>query len=489
MKVLLIYFNTAARASFPLGLSVLANYIKGKGHTVEVFDTTFYKEFIKNKRDNLREKFGFYKPVENPVGVTYNEEPVEEGLKKKIEDFRPDIVGLSILSAHFHFSRSISRFIKKFFPDIPVIVGGLHPALAPDETISDPSVDMICISEGEYPFAELLESMESGKDITGIKGIWVKENGKIFKNEIGLLTEMKDLPINDWDFFSPQHLYSPLDGRMYRVGPVEFSRGCPYSCAYCSINFLRDMVRPQTYLRRKSVGQSIKELMYLKNKYNIEMFYFLDETFLSSDIKSLRAFADEYKRNVNVPFFGLTHPLSVTDEKVKLLKDMGCYLMTIGIESGNEEFRKNVLNRNVSTKKIIEAFKTFRKHGVYASAFGMLGLPYETRSMVFETIEVFRKCQPRTYAVGIYKPFLGSHLRKMCIKEGFFDPLNDNYIYPDHESVLNMPKFPKKEIEGLYRTFYLYTRLPYEQFPILKQAEKDDKVLEELVKECRVKGC
>src|SRR3989338_8809176 len=242
MKVLLIYFNTAARASFPLGLSVLANYIKGKGHTVEVFDTTFYKEFLKNKRDNLREKFGFYKKVENPVEIKYNEKPLEEELKKKIEDFRPDIVGLSILSAHFHFSRSISRFIKKFFPDIPVIVGGLHPALAPDETISDPSVDMICISEGEYPFAELLESMESGKDITGIKGIWVKKNGKIFKNEIGLLTEMKDLPINDWDFFSPQHLYSPLDGLMYRVGPVEFSRGCPYSCAYCSINFLRDMV-------------------------------------------------------------------------------------------------------------------------------------------------------------------------------------------------------------------------------------------------------
>src|SRR4030042_3217374 len=487
MKVLLVYFNTAARASFPLGLSVLANYIKAKGHTVEVFDTTFYKEFLKYKRDYHREKFGFYKTVENPIEIKYNETPLDEELKKIIEMFSPDIIGLSILSAHFQFSRTISRFIKKHFPLIPVIVGGLHPTLAPDETISDFSVDMICVGEGEYPFSELLDKMGSGEDITGIKGIWVKQNGRIFKNGMGRLTDIKDLPINDWDLFPRQHLYSPLDGHMYRIGSVEFSRGCPYSCAYCSINYLRDMVRPQKYLRRKSVERSIEELIYLKNTYNIEMFYFLDETFLSSDISNLRTFADEYKINVGVPFYGMTHPLSVTDEKVKLLKQMGCYLMTIGIECGNDNFRKNVLNRTVSTKKIIEAFEIFRRHGIYASAFGMLGLPYETRQLVFETIELFRRCQPRTYAVGIYKPFIGSHLRDICIKEGFFDPSNDNYIYPDYTSVLNMPQFPKGEIEGMYKTFYLYTKLPKEKFPLIMQAESDDEILENLVNECRLK--
>jgi radical SAM superfamily enzyme YgiQ (UPF0313 family) len=482
MKVLLVYFNTAARASFPLGLSTLANYIKGKGYTVEVFDTTFYKEFLANKRDILREEFGFYKKVGNPVEIKYFDAPLTDDLKKKIDDFRPDIIGLSILSAHFRFSRTISRFIKKFFPSIPVIVGGLHPTLAPDETISDPSVDMICIGEGEYAFAELLERMESKKDITSIKGIWVKQGGTIHKNGIGRITDMNDLPVNDWDLFSRQHLYSPLDGRMYCIGPVEFSRGCPYWCAYCSVNAVRDMVGPQKYLRRKPVEQAIGELVYLKNKYEIEMFYFLDETFLSSDVKSLSVFAEEYKRNVDVPFYGLSHPLSVTEEKVRLLKKMGCYLMTIGLECGNEEFRKNILNRKVSNQRIIEAFDTFHRNGVYVSAFAMLGLPYETRELVFETIELFRRCKPRTYAVGIYKPFLGSHLREVCIKEGFFDPSDDNYIYPDHTTVLNMPQLPKEEIEGLYKTFYLYTKLPHEKFPLIKRAEKDDGIFRTLLK-------
>lgn len=487
MKVLFIYVNTVARAAFPLGLSSLASYIKHKGHEVEVFDTTFYKDFAVNKRDNFREKVGFYRKVENPIEINYIDTPLLDDLNKKIQDFKPDIVGISILSAHLQFSLKISKYIKEHFPALPIIFGGLHPTLLPEETIKVDFIDMVCIGEGEYAFTELLEKLDKGEDITKIKGIWVKKNGKIFRNEIGAIAKLDTLPVPDWDMFSPQHLFSPLDGRMYRIGPVEFSRGCPYSCAYCSINSLRDMVRPQKYLRRKSVERAISDLVYLKNKYNIEMFYFLDETFLSSDIDALRKFADAYKKEVNIPFYGLTHPLSVSEEKVKLLKEMGCYLMTIGIECGNEQFRKKVLNRNVTNEQIIKAFELFRKHGVYASAFGMIGLPYETREITFDTIEMFRRCNPRTYAVGIYKPFLGSKLRDICIKEGFFNPLSDNYIYPDNSSVLNMPQFPKEEIEGLYRTFFLYTKLPREKFPLIKQAEKDDKALEDLVKEYRAK--
>lgn len=486
MRVLMIYFNTAARASFPLGLSTLANYIKGKGHDVEIFDTTFYKEFAKNKRDNIREKFGFYKKIQNPIEIKYQESSITDDLKKKIDEFRPGIIGFSILSAQFQYSMTIAKFIKQSYHSIPIIVGGLHPTLLPDETINNPCVDMICIGEGEYPFEELLSKMEDKKDITSINGIWVKQNGKVFKNAMGQITDMVDLPVNDWDFFSSQHLYSPLDGKMYHIGPVEFSRGCPYSCAYCSVNAMRDMVRPQKYLRRKSVDGIIEELVHLRNKYKIDMFYFLDETFLSSDLVSLRIFAEEYKKHVDIPFYGLTHPLSVSDEKVKLLKMMGCYLMTIGIECGNEDFRRNILNRNVPTKRIIEAFETFRRHGIHASGFAMLGLPFETRELVFDTIELFRKCQPRTYAVGIYKPFLGSPLRDVCIKEGFFDPGDDNYVYPDYESVLTMPQFPNEEIAGLYKTFFLYTKVPQDKYPQVKEAERDDKIFAELVSEFRM---
>ena len=468
-----------------MGLSSLASYISREGHEIEVFDTTFYNEFSKNKRDHNREKFGFYKKIDNPITIDYRSNSLTEDLIKQIRKFNPDIIGFSILSAHYYFSLKISRLIKQHYPEIPIIVGGLHSTLAADETINNSSIDIICLGEGEYPFAELLKKMESNEKITNIPGIWVKKDGKIFKNEMGSVPDLNSLPIADWDFFSKQHLHNPLDGHIYRIGSVEFSRGCPYSCNYCAINTLRDLCGGKDYLRRKSVDHSIAELVHLKNKYDLEMFYFLDETFLSIDQKSLEAFATAYKRDVGIPFYGMTHPLSVTDKKVKLLKKMDCYLMTIGIEHGNEQFRKQVLNRKGSNKVIINAFETFRKYGIYASAFGMLGLPYETREMVFETVDLFRLCKPRTYAVGIYKPYLGSRLRDLSIKEGFFDSTNDDYIYPDTTSVLNMPQFPKKEIEKLYKTFYLYTKVPRYKFPMVHQAETNDDILAELVNEYR----
>ncbi len=485
MKVLLVYFNTASRGAFPLGVASLATYLVREGHEVKVFDTTFYKGFYEQKRDHTREKFGFYKKIDNPVTLDYLTSDLTDDLVEQIRNSKPDIIGLSILSAHYHFSLEISQLIKEHYPELPIIVGGLHPTLAPDETISNSNVDMICLGEGEYSFTELLNRMEARQKITDIPGIWVKQNGKIFKNEMGPVPDLDSLPIVDWDFFSSQHLHNPLDGHMYRIGSVEFSRGCPFSCNYCAINTLRDMCGGKDYLRRKSVDRSIAELVHLKEKYNLEMFYFLDETFLSTNLKSLEAFATAYKREIGIPFYGMTHPNSVTDKKVRLLKEMGCYLMTIGIEHGNEQFRRETLNRKGSNKMIINAFEIFRKHGIFASAFGMLGLPYETREMVFETIDLFRKCKPRTYAVGIYKPYLGSRLRDVSIKEGFFDPANDDYLYPDTTTVLNMSQFPKDEIEKLYKTFYLYTKVPRKKFPLVRQAETDDTIMAELVNEYR----
>jgi radical SAM superfamily enzyme YgiQ (UPF0313 family) len=142
-----------------------------------------------------------------------------------------------------------------------------------------------------------------------------------------------------------------------------------------------------------------------------------------------------------------------------------------------------VLNRPVKNRKIEEVFDVFHRSDVFPSAFAMIGLPFETRELVFDTIEMFRRCRPTTYAVGIFQPFLGSKLRQMCTDEGFFDDTNDTYNYPASTSILTMPQFPKEEIEKLYRTFYLYTKVPKDKFPLVEQAEKDDNLLLELIKE------
>jgi hypothetical protein len=241
------------------------------------------------------------------------------------------------------------------------------------------------------------------------------------------------------------------------------------------------MTAPQKYVRHKSLEKGIADLAFLRDTYNVEMFYFLDESFLSIPLEVLREFSREYKKRVNVPFYGMTHPSSVTEEKVRLLEDMGCYLMTLGIESGNEKFRFEVLNRRVRNEQIIRAFDIFHDSKIFVSAFAMLGLPFETRELVFDTIELTRRCRPETYSVGIFKPFIGSRLRQTCIDKSFFDPTNDPYDYPGETTVLNMPQFPKEEIEKLYKTFVLYTKVDKSDYPLVQQAETDDTLFNELI--------
>ncbi len=117
MKILFIYLNTGSRGSYPIGLTNLATYIKSQGHDVEIFDTTFYQQFTEKGRDNIRVKVGIYKPVDNPVTTVYQESDLNIDLLQKIEEFRPDIIGFSILSLFgrnpYWFSYKISCFSIK----------------------------------------------------------------------------------------------------------------------------------------------------------------------------------------------------------------------------------------------------------------------------------------------------------------------------------------------------------------------------------------
>ncbi len=483
MKVFFVYVNPTTRAAFPIGLANLATYIESLGHEVEVFDTTFYKDFSLQDRENIREKIGLYKNVTNPVERVYLDSDLKTDLINRIGEFRPDIIGFSVMSSGFYFAVKVSRKVKELYPDTPIIFGGLHPSLCPEETIKEPSIDMICIGEGEYAMAELLERLDKKEKKSDIKNLWVKDGEKTHMNHIRELISLDEIPVLNWGLFSEQHIYSPLNGRMRRIGPVEFSRGCPYSCNYCSCTALRNLTAPQRYLRHKSINKAISDLVMLKDKYNIEMFYFIDETFLSMPMNIFREFAGEYKRQVGIPFYGMTHPNSVNEEKVKILDEMGCYLMTIGIEVGNEKFRSEVLNRPVKNSKIIEVYDLFHKSNVLPSAFAMMGLPFEKRELVFDTIEMFRRCKPETYAVGIFKPFIGSRLRDICIEQGYFDPTDDTYDYPVETSVLNMPQFPREEIEKLYKTFALYTKAKKEDYHLIKKAETDELILGELLRQ------
>jgi radical SAM superfamily enzyme YgiQ (UPF0313 family) len=137
----------------------------------------------------------------------------------------------------------------------------------------------------------------------------------------------------------------------------------------------------------------------------------------------------------------------INEEFIKLLRAVGCYRVLIGIESGNEYIRNEIMNRKMSNKQIINAFNIIRKYGLLTNAINIIGIPYETENMIWDTIKLNRKVRPTFSSVNIFYPYKGTRLGDQC----FFDGLVDENLYYSfsnerRETVLNYPREYKEKL-------------------------------------------
>jgi radical SAM superfamily enzyme YgiQ (UPF0313 family) len=186
----------------------------------------------------------------------------------------------------------------------------------------------------------------------------------------------------------------------------------------------------------------------------------------------MKEFQTLYKERVNLPFWIQAEANNVTDEKVRCLKEAGLIAVAMGIETGNEYVRQKVYHRLTTQEQSVRAFKILHKYDVRTSGNAIMGVPHEGREAIFDTIELFRKCKPKSLGVNVYVPYCGTKLRDYCVEQGYVDK---DYVHdgrlPPLKLVLNMPQITKGEIDGLVRTFPLYAVLPKKYWPEIKECE------------------
>jgi len=472
-KVLFIYPNTMMATLVPIHISLLSACLKENGIESELFDTTYYKteevNFEQKKVDLLQ-----IKPFSlNDKGVEFKQADIYEDLSRKITEYEPDLIGITIVEDTYDLSRSLLSSIKDF--KIPVIAGGVFTTFSPEEVISNETVDMVCIGEGEEALVELAEKMSKGEDYSDCRNLWVKKDGGIIKNPLRPLTDINKLPPIDYDIFGRDRLYRPMFGKVFTMIHVELDRGCPYDCAYCEAPHLRKLFQEAgcgIYYRKKSIAAIAREMKYLAEKYAPDYVNFNSETFLAKPAGELEEFARMYKE-INIPFWCQTRPETVTEEKIKILKEMNCDSLQFGIEHGNEEFRARVLRRRSSNDKIINALKIVEKYGIPYTVNNIIGFPDETRELVFDTINLNREINPRTMNCYLFTPYKGTVLYKQCIEKGYLS--KEDKVHQLLDSVrLRMDSIGYEELKGLQRTFSLYARLPRSEWKKIKIAEKFD---------------
>ena len=307
MKVTLINCNLQDKVP-NIGLAYLVSSIEHR-HDVKLVDLIFNsKDYLKILRENLKDK--------------------------------PDIVGFSVTSFTFQNALFMARFIKEIYPDTPLILGGVHPTLVPEETIQHPLVDAICIGEGERSFLEYLNALEKGQEPM-VPGIWHKDRkGNITRNAPRPFNEdLDDIPFPNWDRWDVDlYLESSVlvTGSLY----VLASRGCPYDCSYCSCHALRNIAEGR-YYRTRSAENVIKEIKINIDKYadkGLKALYVCDDIF-GLDKRFLKEFSDLYIKeglNKRLPWGCQTRCDIVTDEWARQTRRAGCFLVSLGIESGDD---------------------------------------------------------------------------------------------------------------------------------------------------------
>ncbi|ODS30447.1 MAG: oxidoreductase [Candidatus Scalindua rubra] len=479
-KVLLINCNTMMDVLLPVGLSLISACLKEKGFEVKLFDTTFYK-ISKETGDEIRAKtLQVRKTNPEEFGLMYKDTDLFEDLKEMIEEYSPDIIGLSCIECTYELGIKMLKSIRHY--NIPLIVGGVYATFAPEYIIAEDCVDMVCVGEGEYALVELCTKIVEEQDITSIKNIWIKKDGKIFRNGIREPVNIDELPFQDWSIFDPKRFYKPMGGKISMTGTFEMNRGCPYNCGFCSDYGLNKLYANNGgYYREKSIKRLIDEMKKKKEEYNLQFAYLVAESFLTTKRERIIEFIKSYKE-VDIPFWIEARPESINEENVSLLESAGCEGISIGIESGNLNLRRELLDRNMTDETIIKTFKILERSSLRVSANNIIGFPTETREQIFETIELNRQMNAPGVMVSLYNPYKGTALREYCEEEGL---IQKGSLAGDYrsETVLNMPQLSREELLGLQRTFPLYVRFPKSEWPRISKCEGNGQEAEILYKE------
>ncbi|HOW96190.1 MAG TPA: radical SAM protein [Kiritimatiellia bacterium] len=382
-------------------------------------------------------------------------EPDRDRIAEAVRRFNPGLAAISLTSAEFDVACAMGGILGREHR-LPVILGGIHPTLRPEESIAADGVFAICIGEGEYPILELCEALERGADPAGIRNLWVRRNGTIHRNELRpLLSRLDDLPFPDRKVFR-------FDDLVRDFPEAEFmgSRGCPYPCAYCANHSLLQLYRGHgPYVRYRSVDRLLDEMDAVVRHYpGIEWLGFHDDTFTMSR-RWLSEFCEKYPARFQLPFWCNSTATLLNEDTVACLKKAGCYEVRVGVESGNDRLRMDVLRKKVRREDIVRAFRLLREAGIQGYSFNMIGLPHETPGTIRDTIRLNQEIRPSTTFCSVFYPFPGTQAHDVCRANGW---LTGRRVasYFENDYAVNQPTVTRKQVLFYHAIFGDLVRWP-----------------------------
>jgi anaerobic magnesium-protoporphyrin IX monomethyl ester cyclase len=357
----------------PLGILYISSYLKQHGFDVELYDSTF-KSF--------------------------------EEQKKKLLDTKPDVIAIYCNLMTKLNVLPLMKFIRSA-PELgktKIILGGPEPPFYSEEFINA-GADIIVEGEGEVTMKSLCEELAMpSPDLNKVKGIIFKgkNNETVKTHPREMVKDIDELPLPDREGVK-LNLYLDAWKKAHGCSSVSINtmRGCPYTCRWCSHS-----VYGMSY-RRRSPEKTVEEISYIIEKYNPDMLWFVDDVFTISHkwLKHVNKLLKE--QNITIKFECISRSDRLDEETLKTLKEMGCFRLWIGAESGSQKVL-DLMDRRVNAVKTREIIILTRKHGIEAGTFIMLGYPGENKEDIYETVNHLKDSKPDIFLTTVAYPIKGT---------------------------------------------------------------------------------
>jgi radical SAM superfamily enzyme YgiQ (UPF0313 family) len=412
------------RTGIPLGLLAVATPLDLEGYPIRIIDQRTERNWRRVLQDELKK---------NPVcfGVTTKTGP------------------------QIRYALEASRFVKEN-SDVPVVWGGIHPSLLPEQTLEDESIDIIVQGEGDVTFPELVHALENGEFLGTVKGIWYKEDGQVHKTDVRPLVDLSTLP-------SPSYHLIDIDKfKLRNLGldhlRLSSSRGCTYRCAFCY-----NTVFYKGRWRALSAERTYEEIKRVRQEFGIRGIRFADDFFFAN-LKRVRRILelivedqlDVFLTKLDIHVAELDQ---LDDDFLGLLQKAGARALVVGVESGSQRIL-DLIGKQIELQQIIDFNLRVKEFDMIPKYCFMMGFPTETVEDIKATIALmFRLIEDNEDAIkdiNIYTPYPGTELFDLARKHGFTPPRQLEDWVSFNWRTVNRKRMPwiSKEREKLLRMLH-----------------------------------
>ncbi|MHA1311700.1 MAG: B12-binding domain-containing radical SAM protein [Candidatus Helarchaeota archaeon] len=366
---------------------------------------------------------------------------------EKLKEISPDVYGISFSSLVREKIYNFVKYVRKSFPNIPIIAGGAHPSADPEEVLQRSDIDICVIGEGEVTTYELIEHFKNNKsDISKIPGIAFKKNNQIIRTvPRPLIKDIDTIPMLAWDFINFNNYYGLTLNKKRPNTYIVASRGCPYHCTFCSDPVWK---ANKPWVRLRSPKNIAEEIKYLYNR-GIREIYIRSSEFNVSVKWAVNICKEIQNLGLNDLFFQCNlRANNVTEELAREMHDANFWMVHIGIESGNDRALKGI-NKRINIRTILDTCKMLKKYKVKVYGFFQMfniweennTLQFETPKEVERTLAFTRKLLMQGLISNISwvysTPFPGSELYQIAKKYNIlktnlkdYDPYSISVILP-----------------------------------------------------------